>query len=184
MVAIAEHLVTEHHIRDAAFMGGLKRSPDARDRRRAFLEAFEARGGKVAKYNDLEGDWAVASGVAAMKARMALKQPLPRAVVCANDQMAYGVMSVLKVAGYNVPGDVVVTGFDDTPMSLLADPPLTTVRQDTLGMGRAAVRLILESLEHPGGPSQSVALPTKPIIRNSCGCAFAYAETPEKRLAS
>jgi LacI family transcriptional regulator len=181
---IATHLATEHQITEAAFVSGRLRSPDARDRRTSFFKEFSALGGRVAPYNDLSGDWSVASGIEAIRERLTLTKPLPEAIVCANDQMAFGVINELKLHGIDVPRDVVVTGFDDTPMSLLADPPMTSVRQDTMGMGRSAVRVLLAAIEDPTAATTTISLPTSLVVRNSCGCNLINVKKLVEGLAS
>ncbi len=59
-----------------------------------------------------------------------------------------------------MPDDVAVIGYDDVPSAPYADPPLTTVRQPTLRMGRELARLLL----HPG---ESVILKTELVVRES-----------------
>ena len=54
---------------------------------------------------------------------------LPDAIVCANDQMAIGVLRTLTAHGIRVPQDIAVVGFDDIFPASLCDPPLTTVHQ-------------------------------------------------------
>ena len=58
------------------------------------------------------------------------------AVFVANDQMALGMLRVLHEAGRDVPRDVSIVGFDDVPEAAYFTPPLTTVRQDFMEMGR------------------------------------------------
>ena len=67
------------------------------------------------------------------------------AVACANDDMAAGVMLALHRAGMAIPSAISVTGFDDTPMSEIVWPPLTTVRQPIKELAERAVYLLVES---------------------------------------
>ena len=66
------------------------------------------------------------------------------AVFVANDQMALGLLRALHEAGRSVPGDVSVVGFDDIPEAAYFTPPLTTVRQDFIELGRQSFHLLLE----------------------------------------
>jgi DNA-binding LacI/PurR family transcriptional regulator len=90
------------------------------------------------------------------------------AIVAASDLAAAGALEVLRASGRLVPGDVAVTGFDDSITATSVDPPLTTVRQDLATMGAEMVRLLLEQLEGIAGdePTQLV-LPTELIRRTS-----------------
>ena len=96
--------------------------------------------------------------------------PLPRAIACANDQTALGVMYALAERGVDVPGDVAVTGFDDIPMARHLRPQLTTVRQPIQEIGATAFN-VLHSMISNGAPAErDVVLPTRLILRESCGC--------------
>lgn len=60
------------------------------------------------------------------------------AILCGNDDIAKGVIESLNTLGLKVPEDVSVIGFDDMPFAAHLNPPLTTIRQDRLALGRAA----------------------------------------------
>jgi DNA-binding LacI/PurR family transcriptional regulator len=91
------------------------------------------------------------------------------AVFAASDLMAIGAMRALAEAGRSVPGDVSVVGFDDIPMASFANPALTTVMQDTRLAGERLVGCVLEQLR--GEPVSSEMLPTRLVIRRSCGAS-------------
>ncbi len=95
---------------------------------------------------------------------------LPDAVVCANDQMAIGILRTFTAAGVRVPGEVAVTGFDDVYPARLADPPLTTVRQPMRLLGERACARLLDRIAHPGLSPAVQLLPTELVLRSSCGC--------------
>ena len=87
------------------------------------------------------------------------------AVACANDDMAAGVMLALHRAGLDIPGAISVTGFDDTPMSEIVWPPLTTIRQPIKDLTERAVHLLVES--QSSGEIRYEALPFELIVRES-----------------
>ncbi|MCG2798369.1 MAG: LacI family transcriptional regulator [Cellulomonas sp.] len=95
---------------------------------------------------------------------------LPRALVCASDQLALELMDVLDALGVAVPGDVAVTGFDGVVAGRLHRPTLTTVRQPMEAMGRLAVEILVAALEDPAAAPQRHRLPVRPLFRESCGC--------------
>jgi LacI family transcriptional regulator len=82
-----------------------------------------------------------------------------------NDQMAYGARLALYRNGIRVPEDVSLVGFDDQYASAYATPPLTTVRQPTYDMGRAAAQGILRLLD--GQPPALPHFTTELILRES-----------------
>jgi DNA-binding LacI/PurR family transcriptional regulator len=88
------------------------------------------------------GDFTQLGGEAATE-RLLTRVPDLDGLFAASDLMALGALAVLRRAGRRVPQDVAVVGFDDNEFAMTADPPLTTVRQDPLLMGRAMVRLYL-----------------------------------------
>ncbi|WP_323743645.1 substrate-binding domain-containing protein [Clavibacter phaseoli] len=96
---------------------------------------------------------------------------LPRALVCASDQLALALVDLLRAEGVDVPGDVVVTGFDGILAGLLSTPRLTTVRQPMEAMGRAAARILIDTTtgSQPADPV-TLRLGTKLVVRESCGC--------------
>ncbi|WP_385901086.1 substrate-binding domain-containing protein [Tessaracoccus sp. O5.2] len=75
-------------------------------------------------------------------------------IFAASDLMALGVLRALRRAGRRVPDDVAVVGFDDIPLAAAAEPPLTTVRQDTVLQGRAMARMLLSAIR-PARPAPS-----------------------------
>ncbi|MDF5753866.1 LacI family DNA-binding transcriptional regulator [Spongiactinospora sp. TRM90649] len=99
------------------------------------------------------GDFSERSGVTAMRALLA-EHPDVDAVFTASDPMALGAMRVLREAGIDVPGDVAVIGFDDSPAGPHSSPALTTVHQPAEAMGRQMAKLLVaringEPLEQP-----------------------------------
>jgi hypothetical protein len=73
---------------------------------------------------------------------------LVTALVAFNDVSALGAMTALREAGYKVPEDVSVMGFDDIEFASIAYPPLTTIRQPLHEMGASAAELLLRKLAH------------------------------------
>ena len=103
---------------------------------------------------------------------------MPDAAVCANDQMAIGVLRALTAAGVRVPGVVAVTGFDDLYPGRLADPPLSTVSQPMRMLGQRACARLLDRIANPGLSPAAQMLPT-----SSC-CGQAAAARPARSPAS
>jgi len=115
-----------------------------------------------------EGDYFHRSGYEGTKRLLALPE-LPDAIACASDVMAIAAMVAVADAGLRVPEDIAVTGFDDAPFAATVKPGLTTVRQDSVGMGTAAAEAILRMLEHPDEPPPTLVIPTELIVRESSG---------------
>nr|WP_240107213.1 LacI family DNA-binding transcriptional regulator [Streptomyces sp. MUM 203J] len=88
-------------------------------------------------------------------------------IVCGSDLMALGAIRAVRARGLDVPGDVSVVGFDDSPLIAFTDPPLTTVRQPVRAMATAAVDALLEEIE--GNPVQRTEYVFQPelVVRGS-----------------
>ena len=168
MTALVSHLTRHHHYRRLCFVTGPKDAPDARERQAAFEEAVLAGRDSVIE-QVIHGDFSEGSGAAA--ARVLLDRgSMPEAIVCANDQMAIGVLHELQRAQIRIPQDVALTGFDDVYPSRLVDPPLTTVSQPVRELGIRAAQRLLARIDQRALPAQAQTLPTSAVIRASCGC--------------
>ncbi|THV25918.1 LacI family DNA-binding transcriptional regulator [Glycomyces paridis] len=111
------------------------------------------------------GDFTAESGHAGMR-RLLADEPDLDAVFVASDLMAHGALQALREAGRRVPEDVAVVGFDDIALATFCDPPLTTVRQPIVDIGRQLARTMLRLLE--GLPVEPLTiLPTELIVRES-----------------
>jgi DNA-binding LacI/PurR family transcriptional regulator len=82
--------------------------------------------------------------------------------------LALGVLDAAADAGLDVPGDLSVTGFDDTPAAALGRPPLTTIRQPLHRKGEVAGRTLVE-LVAGRRPSRVRRLPTELVVRGTTG---------------
>ncbi len=115
------------------------------------------------------GEFSFESGVRAARALLDLERP-PSAVFAANDDMAAGVIHVALERRLQVPEDLSVCGFDDTPMSRQIFPALTTVQQPTYEMGRIATQELLASIRNPES-GRMLRVPYALKIRQSTGPA-------------
>ena len=168
--ALTTHLIVGHGRRRLFHVGGPPDSPDAIQRRLALDHVL--RGSPHCQLiGSLQGTFTIRSGERAAQELLARhRAALPDAVVCANDQMAVGVLRALTAAGVRVPAEMAVTGFDDLYLARLADPPLTTVHQPMHLLGERACARLLDRIAHPGLSPCVQLLPTELVLRSSCGC--------------
>lgn len=96
------------------------------------------------------------------------QEELPTAFFCHSDMIAIGAMKAIKNAGYKVPDDFSIVGFDDLGISSYMTPNLTTIRQDSYLMGDKAANLLLEMINNPEGKVSPQILPVELIVRESC----------------
>lgn len=112
----------------------------------------------------MEADWTPRSGYQ-WGLRLAERDDVT-AVLCGNDEVAIGVMRGLQERGRRIPEDVSVVGFDDHPLSELWLPPLTTVRQDFVELGRQTFGLLKAVIDDDPHPA-SVSVTPELIVRGS-----------------
>jgi LacI family transcriptional regulator len=95
-------------------------------------------------------------------------QPLPTAVFCANNFIAFGAIRALREAGFRVPDDMSVVAFDDLPEEWLSEPFLTVARQPAYEIGQRAAALLMDHITGAQVPSgASVILPFELVVRRS-----------------
>lgn len=92
------------------------------------------------------------------------------AIVAGSDFMAIGILRALTEQGLRVPEDISLVGFDDIDFCQYTNPPLTTVRQDRVAMGRGIVQKVVALIEGSEAVPQLI-LPTELIVRQSTGPA-------------
>jgi LacI family transcriptional regulator len=162
--AAARHIATLGHERIAHIRGPLS-FRSSHERLRGFTEGLAEFGLTLDPKLVLEGGYTFESGVAC--AQQLLERPpsaRPTAVFAGNDEMAVGVYQAARRAGFGVPEDLSIVGFDDTPMASRIWPPLTTVRLPIREMGKAAAALLVhERAEKPN----LVAFKPEIVVRQS-----------------
>ena len=158
-----EHLISLGHSRILYLDGG--RAPGAAERLRGYRRA--ARSAGLSELTS-PGGLTEREGAAAAAGMLASKA-LPSAVFAFNDRCALGVMDTLIRAGVVVPEQVSVLGFDDSPLAGLAHIDLTTIRQNSAGLAKAAVlRLATRLDEAPkGGAVVDITCEPTLIVRGS-----------------
>jgi LacI family transcriptional regulator len=162
---VTEHLADTHGYRDICFIAGPPDSPDSSSR----LDGFRRATASLDQAPVHHGDFTTAGG-RRMAERILAAGPVPRAVVCANDQTAIGVMAALQEAGLSVPGDVAVTGFDGIRLGRHLRPSLTTVVQPMAALGDTAVAMLSDRIGGAELPRRTVELPVRLELGGSCGC--------------
>ncbi len=158
-----EHLLALGH-RTVWHVAGPSDWLEARDRERGWRETVLAHG--IQPPRMLRGDWSPRSGYDAGRAMVAERDLT--AVFVANDQMTLGMLRAFAEAGVAVPRDVHVVGFDDVPEAAYFSPPLTTVRQDFIEVGRQAFELLLARLRGEDRSGRHLITPEL-IVRESTG---------------
>jgi DNA-binding LacI/PurR family transcriptional regulator len=148
--------------RNILHVAGPSWSLDANERLNGWRTELERRGLPVR--DPIVGDWTPESGYE-IGLKLAEQNEFS-AVFCANDQMTLGVLHALADSGIRVPDDVSVVGFDDIPEAAHFIPPLTTIRQDFVELGRQIMATLLTLIE---GADVAEPIHTEPrlIVRKS-----------------
>jgi LacI family transcriptional regulator len=100
---------------------------------------------------------------------IAAQQP-PTALFAISDMLALGAMTAVQQAGLQIPSDMAVTSFNDIPIAKLVNPPLTTVAAPAYLMGQEAMRMLQALISGEQPLERQITLPTKLVVRHSCGC--------------
>jgi LacI family transcriptional regulator len=156
----AEHVLGLGH-RHVGHITGRPTNAATAERIAGIRDAFAAAGAAPDALAVAEGDDHVAGGERAMSLLLGSPTP-PTAVLCYNDLTAIGAIRAVRGRGLGVPADVSVVGFDDIDLAAYVDPPLTTVSQAIVDMGRASVLALLEALGAEGADTEDEAGPAWP----------------------
>ena len=155
VVELVERLAALGHTR-FLHVAGPSRYASAVARRDAYLATGERLG--LTSLGVVEGDWSGQTGLDAIRSLPHDARPL--AVVASNDLVAVGVMRGAAERGWSVPGDVSVTGWDNTPVGPYLTPSLTTVDTDRAEAGRRAMRHLVAALHDAPAPEDLPPLTT------------------------
>jgi LacI family transcriptional regulator len=136
---MARHLLDLGHT-DIAFVRGDRSHSTAIRREQGFRETLAAADVAIREDRFVEGGFTYRGGLEAAR-RLLDQDPRPTAVFAANDDMAAAVSAVAHGLGLDIPGDISISGFDDSPVATTVWPELTTIRQPIADMAAAAVRL-------------------------------------------
>jgi len=142
---IADHVIGLGH-RTIAIIKGPYSHPSSHARSAGYRAALDAAGIAVPPTRIAQGEYNVDSGIAAARALLA-GSPRPTAILAQNDDMAAGALLAAREMGLDVPGDLSVVGFDDSEVSRVTWPRITTIRQPVFDMAFASADVLIAELE-------------------------------------
>lgn len=160
-----EYLLSLGHSR-VAFVSGPQGDAVSEKRHQGYCMAL-ANAFDESYFWKVTGNGTSEGGRAAVE-RLFIKDSLPTAFFCYNDDTAIGVISALTSRGFDVPKDFSVVGFDDIPFAKNISPSLTTVRQPRGQIGEIAMTHLLDHLPGRNIPIESALLHGDLIVRASC----------------
>jgi len=166
--AIAKYLLDLGH-RKFGYIHGISGHLSAESRFDGFLRALQTHGIAPEQVQVERGNFTFHSGIDAAQRLLARKER-PTALACGNDDMAAGALLSIHKMGLEIPRDISVTGFDDTPVSEIVWPPLTTVHQPIKTMAQRAVDVIIDAVAtgRRVNAAKHETIDFRLIVRDSC----------------
>ncbi len=169
MRELVEHLITVHRVKKVVYIGGTKDHIDSEERLNVIKEVMKKHGLKLPKKNIYVGDWGNEKPIAIADKLAEEPDKMPDAIICANDIMALAVTSELRDLGFNLPEDVIVTGFDHIGEGSVSYPALTTVEQDYETVGYNSCKMLYDIIK--GKVKEKLSTVTsKLVVGESCRC--------------
>jgi LacI family transcriptional regulator len=164
---MTEHLIELGH-RRIGFVIGHPDHGSSHDRLAGYKSALERHGIEFEPKLAVPGRFDFESGYAAAQELFTMTSR-PTAIFASNDPMAMGVLSAAHERGIEIPREISVAGFDDSPLARHAWPPLTTVRQPTSEVARLATNVLLARLRGEGEGASKHRLKAELVQRTSTG---------------
>ena len=167
--SLLRHVIADHGAKDTFFMAGMKNEPNSEDRFRCYREVLEEFSLPFRESQMAYGNYWSQPAREIVRKLIRNREKLPQAIFCANDTMAVAVCDTLRENGFRVPEDVIVTGFDGSPVAWLVRPNLTTCCEDPDVLARQTVDLICRLLAGEE-PPRRIVHSFRSVLSESCGC--------------
>ena len=136
--------------------------------RRAGYESAVRRLGLDGEASAAPGDFTEEGGYRGAR-RLLERDPPPTAIFASNDLAAVGALNAIEEAGYAVPRDVSLVGYDNTALASLRHVSLTTIHQPRRQMGQMAMRALLRRIDRPEARARRVVLEPRLVARETTG---------------
>lgn len=160
------HLIQEHNAQNIGYVSGRKDNADAKDRLNTYKQVLTENHIPVDESKIVYGDFS--EFTEEIVNDLLDRHPELDAIVFANDQMAIGGYNAIKSRGLQIGKDIFVTGYDDSPTSMVLEPMLTTVHNQIMDMGYHAIYEAINLIKY--GRTNLKVLGSNLIVRSSCGC--------------
>ena len=169
--AMTEHIIREHGARRLVYLTGIMDNdcPEGHQRLDGFMDACRDNQIPEEYVEIIRCTWRTADGVNVGRMWLREKHPLPDAFVCANDEMAIGLMATLQEGGVRIPGQVLICGFDNLTSAELSSPRLSTVHADNTRLDYYAAEVLMQMIR---GEEDRASFPFgfELVCSESCGC--------------
>jgi LacI family transcriptional regulator len=163
----AEHLLDGTAPDRIRFVGGPESNFDTVHRSRAVAEALARRGARMHASQIRFGEYSLEWGRKWAHEAQAAGELKGAGVLAGNDEIAWGIMLAAQELGISLPGELRVIGFDDTRLSTLTRPRLSTVHMPLAQIGTSALDLLARRIADPAAPAETIRLSTSLVQRES-----------------
>lgn len=181
MYELVEHIIVEHGKKNLVYIGGASDHPENIERCKAFNDALDNNGVVIPDNNIFHADWSKKTAVEMFVNWIDSNEGrVPEAVICANDIMAIGISEWLLDHGYNIPKDIVVTGYDCIQVAQEFKPAIASVNHEWGKMGILATETLLDMID--GKKPKHTVLKTSFVPNTSCGCTDKISVFDSKKL--
>ncbi|QYJ78066.1 LacI family DNA-binding transcriptional regulator [Shewanella acanthi] len=163
-VEITQHLIDLGH-KEIGFLSGDLHHESTKERLQGFKHALTKNKLKLNKDYIIEGKYSFESGVAGANQLITLENR-PTAIVACNDEIAAGALFAARLAGLDIPNDLSIVGFEDSPFSRQTWPKLTTVHQPNTEIAKVATELLIANRREQHTTLSKTFTP-EPVLRDS-----------------
>lgn len=163
-IEITQHLIDLGH-KEIAFLSGDLHHESTKERLLGYKQALTKNHLTLNEDYIIEGKYSFESGVEGANNLIKLKNR-PTAIVACNDEIAAGALFAARLAGLDIPSDLSIVGFEDSPFSRQTWPKLTTVHQPNSEIAQVATELLIAKRREQGAKYAKTFTP-EPVIRDS-----------------
>lgn len=164
-VAAVRHLIQAGYKR-IAFLSDGEEKQFNRDRAAGIRRELEDRGIALSQDGIIETASSVEDGLQAVS-RLLSQENGPDGILCSSDRLALGVVRGAKLLGRRVPDDLGVVSFDNTALTELMEPGITSIEIDTFALGERAAQMLIRQIDEPDSSTEQTLLSTRVICRSS-----------------
>lgn len=163
---VTKHLLESGH-QEIAIIKGPTEARDASERIRGYRAAMAEFGMEDTSSLEYQGEYTQEAGYVATRSILEVANPLPTAIVCANDYCAMGALRALNEADLVIPDDVAIAGFDGIISGQYTQPSLTSVSVPMHAIGTRAVGRLIELIDGKDDSPRQEVVPVALVTRAS-----------------
>lgn len=180
---IVRHVVEEHKVRYINMIAGDVGNRFSEERIAVYKKVLEENGIPFEQERIGHGNYWERPVAGVIQKFFESKLPFPEAIICANDIMAHAAITVLNENGYEVPEDVIVTGYDGTKDGDFFFPSMTTGAPDYEQMVKRIFVELTKCVENNGFEACDIVVPVRMKLRQSCGCESKIMPKNDRRIS-